>query len=522
MKKTLIGGAAILAMSALVAKLIGALYRIPLTNIIGAEGIGMYQLIFPVYSLMLTLSGGGISVAISRLVAERRAELISTKGIMKSAFFFVMPLSLITFAVMAILGSKIAGLQGNITVSKGFILIAPALVFTSVSGLIKGWFQGSLNMVPTATSMLLSQTVKLVSGLLLAYYLMPRGLIYAVYGAIAGVVLSELITLVFLLLYYLITYKKERLIPSGINTKDCTKQIIKITVPITIGSILLPLTQFIDSFLIVNILKSGGESAVAATSQYGLFSGTVMSLVNMPIVLILSLCVAIVPAISAGRATRNLDGIVQKSATSIKISYVIGIPAALLFFVLSRPIIELLYPKLSAAEITLAVNLLCVSAFTIVFSSQMQIYNSLLQALDKTYVPVKNLGLAIIVKILLSIILIKKIGIMGAAVATLVMGAVALALNIIYLNKLIGKNVKLVENVSQILLSGVIITLLSTLIVRFLNGNFIVILLSLILSFAVYLLLLASFKIFYCGELDGVPFSKMLNSLFCKKEAENK
>jgi stage V sporulation protein B len=260
--------------------------------------------------------------------------------------------------------------------------------------------------------MLITQGIKLFTGHLLAYAFLPQGFVYAVCGAIIGVVFSELVGLLYLAMCFAFS-NREQVIFDENKIKVTKKELIKLSLPIAIGTVLPAASQLIDSFLIVNLLKTTGIRAATATAQYGLFSGTVASIINVPVVLTLALCVAVVPIVSAGRVNRDLSGIIQKSATSIKLSYVIGVPSALLLFVLARPVLEILYPRLTAAQITLSVSLLSISAFSIIFYSQMQIYTSLLQALDKTYVPVKNLAFAVLVKVLLSVVLILKIGIIG-------------------------------------------------------------------------------------------------------------
>jgi stage V sporulation protein B len=149
MKKTLAGGATFLAVFAVLSKIIGAVYRIPLTNIIGAEGIGMYQLVFPVYSLLLTLPSG-ISIAVSRLVAERRARLQSGKEILRASMPLVLGFSVAAFMFLLFFGRPLAILQGNPQIKFGFMFMSPALLFVALSGVLRGWFQGNMNMKPTA------------------------------------------------------------------------------------------------------------------------------------------------------------------------------------------------------------------------------------------------------------------------------------------------------------------------------------------------------------------------------------
>ncbi|MEG1791840.1 MAG: polysaccharide biosynthesis protein [Clostridia bacterium] len=515
MKKriSLVKGAMVLAVTGLISKIIGALYRIPLNNFLTAEGMGMYQLIFSIYALLLALSSSGIPVAISRLVAERRAEGHSCKNVLKSASFIVIAFSLLISVLLIVFGDKIANFQGNSKVEFGYAIIAPAIVFVGGISIFRGWFQGNYNIFPTAISQMVEQIVKLTLGLFLVYYLLPRGIIYSVYGALLGVTISEVLTLFYMMICYFFNRKKYDTKVPDIDFKTTSRELVKITLPIAIGGLIIPISQFIDSIMIVNLLKLNGLATSVATAEYGLFSGTVMSIVNMPIIITLSLAIVLVPIVSAGRVDRDLEGIIEKSATAIKLSYVIGLPSALLMFVYARPILVFLYPMLTSQNIETAVALLRLLSFTVIFQSQMQIYNSLLQALDRTYAPVKNMLCGVFVKTVLAIILLKTIGINGAAVATLALGITSTILNVFTFNKLVGKNVKLVKNVSTILVSSVIMTLIALIMYYTLGGGIISLLVGGLTSAVVYALSLMLFKVFEKGELDGVPFIKYFERL---------
>lgn len=163
-----------------------------------------------------------------------------------------------------------------------------------------------------------------------------------------------------------------------------------------------------------------------ATAQYGLYSGPVTSLVNLPVVVIMSLAIAVVPSVSVSRAEHDLGGILSKSRMSIKLVYLLGVPSALFLMVFGRNILGLMYPALSTYELDLSAKLLAVAAFGVVLTGSTQIYVSLLQALDKTYSAIKSLFAAVVVKVVLSLVLVRYIGVMGAAVAGVGMSAVSL------------------------------------------------------------------------------------------------
>lgn len=428
-RSRLMGGAMVLATGTVISKIVGALYRIPLTNVLGAEGMGMYQLVFPVFALFMVLSSGGVPTALSRIVAEKRAVGESTKKYLVAGMGVLVTLSLVSTILVLALSRPLASWQGNESVALGFQIIAPSILFVGVTAGFRGWFQGEMYMLPTALSNVIEQVVKLAVGLGLSIYLKRYGVVYAVAGAFVGVLISEIVAALYLFLTYLFRQRKhkvyEKTLP--IFKKEGVKM-LRIAFPIAVVSMLLPLSNFFDSFIVVNVLKLGGASTTIATADYGLLSGPVTSLVNMPVVLIMSLAIAIVPSVSVSRAEKDVDSIIFKSKMSLKLAYTVGVPSAVFMMVFSKEILSTLYPSLDELQLVTATNLLIITAPNIVIMSVMQIYVSLLQALDKTNSAVKSIAFAVLIKIVLTVVLVRFVGIIGAGASMLSFGVVALIL----------------------------------------------------------------------------------------------
>lgn len=502
-KRRLLSGAAVLAAGSIAAKIIGALYRIPLTNILGAEGMGMYQLVFPVYALFMVLATAGIPTALSRIVAEKRAEGESTKKYLASAMIILVLLSSVAALLTVGLSRNIAQWQGNTQTSVGFAVIAPSILFVGIIAGLRGWFQGEMYMLPTALSNIIEQLVKLGVGIGLAVVLMPRGIVAAVCGALAGVSVSELVAAIYLAITYAVRGKKLGKQKLRVNKTEA-REMFRIAFPIALIAALMPLSNFIDSMIIVNVLKWGGAQQAAATADYGLLSGPVNSLINMPIVVIMSLAIAIVPAVSASRVERDIDGIMLKSRLSIKLTYLIGIPCALFYIAFAREIISVIYPALSVQQIATAKNLLLIAASNVVILSAMQIYVSLLQALDRTKIAVLTLVCAILVKTALNIVLVKYIGIYGAAIGSIAMGVVALAgVNIAFV-RLCGLHLE--KNIGINMLCGVIMALAAYGAAYFVKGSIASLVVGFVVAAAVYVWL--AFLLGLIGKED-IPFLPM-------------
>ncbi len=506
----MISGAAVLAIGGVLSKLIGALYRIPLTNILGAQGMGMYQLVFPVYALFMTLSTAGIPTALSRIVAEKKALGEPSKKYLTACMLTLGALSVISAMLVCALSKYIATWQGNEATQSGYFIIAPSIILVGFIAGFRGWFQGELFMLPTAVSNVIEQVVKLGVGIGLAIALKPRGVMWSVNGALLGVTVAEVVALLYLFVTYLVRGKKLQQEKLRISKSEA-KGLLSVAFPIAIVAILMPLSSFFDSIIIVNTLKSSGVGEAVATAQYGLLSGPVSSLVNLPVVVIMSLAVAIVPSVSASRVSRDIDAVLLKSRLSIKLTYLVGIPSAFFFAVFADKILKLIYPTLSQTELQTAINLLRIVSANVVFISSMQIYVSLLQALDKTKMAVLSLVLAIIVKIVLSVVLIRYIGILGGAVASVAMSAVAfLGVDISYF-KICG--IHLEKNVAINLLCGVIMALSGIAVAQLVKNSLVSLIVGFLVCCFTYVFVALLFGLVEKGEIRYYPFSKLIAKL---------
>lgn len=528
--KRIVSGAALLLIGSVVAKMLGALYRIPLTNVLGAEGMGMYQLVFPVYALFMVLATAGIPTALSRTVAEKRATGESTKKYLSVSMLALFLLGLIFATIMAVFSKFLAQKQGNADTYPGFLIIAPAIVCVCVISGFRGWFQGEMYMLPTALSNVVEQVVKLTVGLGLSYALAKRGVVYAVCGALLGVTVSEIATVLYMLLTYLVRsakQKKENALTARVAveraagdgakrarfriTKAEAKGILHVALPIAAVSVLMPLSSFFDSVIVVNMLKVFGLEKSVATAQYGIISGPVNSLINMPVVAIMSLAVAIVPSVSASRVTRDIDGVMLKSSLCVRLAYLLGIPFAFYLAVFAKNVIGALYPDLSYGNAIVAVNVLRITAANVVFLSTMQIYVSLLQALDKTKYAVLSLVCAIIVKIVLGVVLTRYIGINGAAIASLSLPVVSYFGTLLSYYKICG--LRLEKNVGLNLVSGVIMALCGIAICSFIQNDIASLAVGFIVCLLVYVWLAFLFNLIGKDDIPHLPLKKLLWAL---------
>ena len=528
-KNSFVFGAIILAISGIICKILGAVYKIPLTNILGSQGMGIYYLIFPIYAFLLSFTSNSFSTALSKKVSSFLAEDKRQESHMlfRASIVFLSILGLLAGVVLGLLSKIISSLQGVENAFVCYIIIAPSVVVVAIGSAFKGYFQGLQNMIPTAISQVLSQLIKLAVGFLLASIFVKSGVVYGTVGALLGVTLSEVVSTLFFVIYYLIYKKKNKLkfnFSKSENNKKYLwkyiKTIVKEAIPFTLTSVILPMSMVIDSFLIVNILKGQSFDKAFATSLLGLNSGVVNTLVGLPSTFSVGICMAIVPYITFALSKRRYEEISYKTVLAFKLSLFIAIPCTFVFAFFSPQILNLLYSSTfsSGYEFSFASTLLTLSAVNVLYLTLLQLSTSLLQAINRSYVPVISLSVALIFKVLCEVVLISNpyLNIAGAVLSNAVCYFVSTAINIYAFKKQIKLEFSFYKIVvcpliCGLLMSGVIYFLI-ILLAKFLSLK-ISFLISCVIGAILYLVLLFILKAFTKEETA---------SLFSLKRFKNK
>ncbi|MBQ8615847.1 MAG: polysaccharide biosynthesis protein [Clostridia bacterium] len=422
-KNNLMSGAFVLSVGGVLAKLFSAVYRIALTRILGGEGIGIYQLIFPIYSLCVVLATAGLPMAISKVVAKSKG---SEASVLKKCFMFTSVVALVLALILVIFSKGLAILQGEREIAICYIILAPTILIISVASVLRGYFQGKNNFVPSSVSNIFEQFVKLCVGLILSLSLSGLGLIASIVGAVIGIVVSEVVSLAILLLYI----KKER-IKDESKSQITIKEIVSDVLPITLTNIVLPISSFVDSILVVNLLAVNFSQNVSVF-LYGLESGAVSSLVSLPTIFSFAIASVILPNITHEKRSFNRNG---KLSFALKIVLLITIPCVVCFTLVPHRLIGLLYgSRLNAFGINgikIASTLLIWSGFGVVFLAINQVYSSCLQAVDERYVSIRNLTIAVIVKFVIEVVFMpnKFLNIYALAVANTICYLLVMLLN---------------------------------------------------------------------------------------------
>lgn len=444
-KNNFLKGAAILGIAGAIVKIMGAFYRIPLGNIIKTEGMGYYQTAYPLYVLLLTISTAGFPVAIAKLVSEKRA-LGDHKGafkVFKVAFLGLLMAGILTSMFVFINAKGIVERLGNTNAYYSLIALVPALLFVPIMAAFRGYFQGRQTMTPTALSQIAEQFIRVVSGLGLTYYLIDRGMPIAAGGASFGGSAGAIAGAVVMVGIYFHERKEiNKEMSTNLNEEEesvtkIIKDLLVIAIPITIGAAIVPIMNTIDTMLVLKRLQSVGFSKMEANELYGQLTGFAQTLINLPQVFSMALAISLVPAVSEANARRDYREIKNITSSGIRITLLIGLPCAFGLFVLAEPIIGLLYFRNPMETIISIGKILSILSFGVVFLTLVQSLTAVLQGLGKPIVPVVNLFIGAVIKVILTYILtgIRSINIKGAAISTVVAYFIASILDLISVRK---------------------------------------------------------------------------------------
>ncbi|MEG0181789.1 MAG: polysaccharide biosynthesis protein, partial [Peptostreptococcaceae bacterium] len=302
-------GALILGLAGIIVKIIGAFFRIPLGNLIGAEGMGYYQAAYPVYTLFLTLATAGFPTALAKLVSEKRAigDHRGAHKVFKVSYTVLALTGFISFCIFFFGADFIVNdIIKNPGAKYAMIAISPALLFVPVMSSYRGYFQGRREMTHIAISQISEQFFRVVLGIALAYLLMNTlgpnpGPEQGAAGAIMGATIGAIASIIYLIMAYLFklkTIKKE--IKSSKKFKEesvarVLKKLLVVAVPITIGASVMPLVNMIDTVIVIRRLMEAGFTQIQANVMFGQLTGMAMAIINLPAVITVAMSMSLVP-----------------------------------------------------------------------------------------------------------------------------------------------------------------------------------------------------------------------------------
>ena len=432
-------GALWIAIGGFIAKLIGALYRIPLTNLIGGRGLGLYQMVYPVYCLLLTVSATGIPSSIAKLTAEKIGKGEEDRKVFSVSMRLFLIIGLFGTALMAIVAPFLANAQGSGEVLGGYYALAPSVLLVSAISVFRGWFQGRNKMYPTALSEITEQAVKVGFGLLFAY-LFRESVAKAVVFLLLAVSLSEAVALLLMRCMYKREIRADKQPQEGgmVELKD----ILKLSIPVTFASILLPLSGLLDSVLAPRLLSVYESDAV---TLYGLFAGGAVTIINLPVSVCYGIAAASVPAVARASARRiKGDSPRKRVFFSLLVTAAVAVPSALGLYYFAEPAAKIIFRSLNGEELAVLTRLIEVFAVSALSLSFVQTLSACLTAQGKPQYAALSMLIGVTVKTVLYAVWLKnpELSILGFAYATNICYAVVAVLNFFFNIEVSGKKRK--------------------------------------------------------------------------------
>lgn len=450
--QNLLIGAMVLLISNLIVKVIGAIYKIPLTNMLGTQGMAYFNAAYSFYVTIYLVSTAGIPVAISRMVATAQAQgkQRESKRILRVALVLFSIVGFVAMMIMILFAKTYAKAIEIPDSFHSMYAIAPTLFFICISSTFRGYYQGKRNMTLSAVAQVIEALSKLIIGLVavklfISVFELKNTSAYAISGVTIGVVLS----LAFALFYHFKEIRNETVSTEDTlpmrSRKGILAELVMICIPIAVSSCITGLTRFVDTSLIVTSLKDIGTAADTAESLYGAFSSIVISLLDMPPSLITPLAISLLPNLATSFASKDKASCKSTIDSSFRIGSLIAFPCTFGMACVSGGIIRTLFREeyIAGTEITnsqvcsVALSIVSVSIF---FLAMIAITNSILQAWRREVFPIISALVGIVAKCIVEYFLLRVpgMGINGAAISTVACHLTIIVLNIIFVIKFTG------------------------------------------------------------------------------------
>ncbi|MGE4549531.1 MAG: oligosaccharide flippase family protein [Intestinibacillus sp.] len=443
-KQNFVEGAFILLLANLLVKVIGALFQIPLKNMIGSDGFpafGLFSMSYRIYMAMLVVSTVGLPAALSKMVAEattlgREHEV---RRIVKVAACVFVPVGAVCSLLLYFGAGTLAGLIQSPDATLAVQAIAPSVLMVAILSVFRGYYQGKSNMVPTAVSQVIESLGKLFVGLGLAFMGMRHGLGAPMVAALTvlGVTVGEVIAALYMIVQGLLRGRHTRSLVLNDAVRSpgtICKNLLMLSIPITISSAVMSVTDLIDVALISTRLQDIGMSKDLAASVYGVYTGMAVNFFNLPQTLVTALAISALPAIAGANASQNFTRISKTMGTTFRLTMMITLPAGAGFLILAEPVLRLVYHS----DTALAGPLMQILGLAVPCVAVVAITNATLQALGRADLPLISMFLGALVKLFSDYTLLGNphIGITGAPVSTTLCYALIALLNLFQIGRL--------------------------------------------------------------------------------------
>ncbi|MCM1494186.1 MAG: polysaccharide biosynthesis protein [Bacteroides sp.] len=443
----------ILAIAGIIVRMIGMIYRVPLTHIIGDRGNSLYDSAYSVYSIILIISSYSLPVAVSKMVAAKnsRKEYVNADRIFRCSLIYAVIVGLAAAVFCYVAAPVLVKADAAVPVLQ---VLSPVIFFSAVLGTFRGLFQGQGTMIPTSISQIFEQIFNAIVSVLAAYLLVrpfvtedpqdvlpARGAMGSTLGTGAGVLAGLGFVLLVYVLYRPILKKRTRKGQKApVDSYSVIfKSIILTVTPMVLSATLYNVSPFIDNYMIYAVMEKQGYLQKVIETMHGIYTGKYLLMVNIPVAIANALSSAMLPNIAAAKSRGDQSGILSKAQLTIKVTMLIAIPCTVGLAVLGGPAIQLIF-GVSTGFPTLAGELLLWGSSFVLFFALSTVTNAILQATDHLRLPVIHSVLALVVHCLLAFVFMWCFDMMvwGLVLSTIAFAVILCLLNCVALYRKIG------------------------------------------------------------------------------------
>lgn len=504
-KQSLIKASLILGIAGIVARFFGLFFRWPLIMLIGDEGVGYYQMSYPLYMFFVAMASG-VPVAISKMISEKKAkgDIEGIFVIVKESTLLMMMLGIGTTIILFFFARPIIRfVQWDMKSYYALLGISFAPFVISIMTIYRGFFQGLQNMTPSGMSQILEQLGRVVIGVGLAIFLLPKGIEFAAGGAAFGAAAGGVIGASYLYEKYK-KVKKEMWNKRVKSNSEVLTSILKIALPISLGATVGTIMSLIDSILVPQKLMQSGVTSEMATVLYAQLTGKANVITNIPLTLSMALGTALIPIIAENYIMNRRKEVQDKVQLSIKLSMLIAMPCTLGLYFLAGPIMMIIFP--GKYDGILILKYLSISVPFIIIT---QTTTSIMQGIGHYIRPIINLFIGCIVKVVLTYLLvpIPEINIYGAVIASIAAYIIATILNMISIKRKLKLSLKVAQTFIKPIIASVVMIIISLFSYSFVynktGSNTYSCLIAIFLGIIIYGILILTLRIFSIDDIKN-------------------
>lgn len=504
-KQSLIKASLILGIAGIVARFFGLFFRWPLIMLIGDEGVGYYQMSYPLYMFFVAMASG-VPVAISKMISEKKAkgDIEGIFVIVKESTFLMMMLGIGTTLILFFFAKPIIRfVQWDMKSYYALLGISFAPFVISIMTIYRGFFQGLQNMTPSGVSQILEQLGRVIIGVGLAIFLLPKGIEFAAGGAAFGAAAGGVIGASYLYEKYK-KVKKEMWNKRVKSNPEVLTSILRIALPISLGATVGTIMSLIDSILVPQKLMQSGVTSEMATVLYAQLTGKANVITNIPLTLSMALGTALIPIIAENYIMNRRKDVQDKVQLSIKLSMLIAMPCTLGLYFLAGPIMMVIFP--GKYDGILILKYLSISVPFIIIT---QTTTSIMQGIGHYIRPIINLFIGCIVKVVLTYLLvpIPEINIYGAVIASIAAYIIATVLNMISIKRKLKLSLNVIQTFIKPIIASVVMIIISLFSYSFVynktGSNTYSCLIAIFLGIIIYGILILTLRIFSIDDIKN-------------------